>query len=162
MIKTTSVLLATMLFSCAAFSSAHATEPAAPTSELYKKIAELDRKFFDAFNACDTATMRDLMEPGVEFYQDNDQTTYSRDQLEPSFRDRCGKDNVSKLRRELIPSSMQVYVLRDYGAMQLAQHNFFIMENGAKGKLAASPKMVDIWRNDHGHWAISRIISYGH
>jgi hypothetical protein len=102
------------------------------------------------------------MEPGVEFYQDNDATTYSRDQLEPSFHDRCGANNVSKLRRELIPGSMEVYVLKDYGALQIARHNFFLMENGKKVKLAASPKMVHIWRNDHGHWAVTRIISYGH
>ena len=139
-----------------------ATEPALPSSELYKKIAELDQKLFDAFNACDTATMRDLMEPGLEFYQDNDTTTYSRDQLEPSFRDRCGANNVSKLRRELIPGSMEVYVLKDYGALQIARHNFFVMEHGKKGNLAASPKMILIWRNDHGHWAVTRVISYGH
>ncbi len=141
---------------------ANATEPALPSSELYKKITQLDQKLFDAFNACDTATMRDLMEPGLEFYQDNDFTTYSRDQLESSFHDRCGINNVSKLRREIIPASIEVYVLKDYGALQIARHNFFIMEDGKKGKLAASPKMVNIWRNDHGHWAVTRIISYGH
>ena len=106
---------------------ARATEPTLPSSELYKKIAELDRKLFEAFNGCDMVTMRDLMEPGVEFYQDNDTTTYSRDQLEPSFRDRCGANNVSKLRRELIPGSMEVYVLKDYGALQIARtFSFFL------------------------------------
>src|SRR5580698_9013980 len=139
-----------------------ATEPALPSSDLYRKITELDQKLLDAFNAYDTATMRDLMESWLEFYQDNDTTTYSRDQLEQSFRDRCGANNVSKLRRELIPGSMEVYVLKDYGALQIARHNFFIMENGKKGNLAASPKIVLIWRNDHGHWAVTRVISYGH
>lgn len=43
---------------------AFATDPAGPSSELYKKIAELDQRLFDAFNTCDTATMRDLMERG--------------------------------------------------------------------------------------------------
>ncbi len=147
---------------CFAGTLAHATEPAAPSSELYKKIAELDRRLFDAFNACDTAAMRDLLEPGLEFYQDNDDTTYSREQLEPSFRERCGLNHVSKLRRELIPDSMEVYVLKDFGALQIARHNFFIAENGKRGELAASAKMIHIWRNDHGHWAVSRIISYGH
>ncbi|MFZ1141930.1 MAG: nuclear transport factor 2 family protein [Candidatus Sulfotelmatobacter sp.] len=140
----------------------HATDPAAPSSELYKKIAELDQRLFDAFNACDMATMRSLMEPSVEFYQDNDETTYSREQLEPSNRERCAPNNVSKLRRELIPGTMEVYPLQNYGALQIARHNFFIMNGSTKGKLAASPRMVHIWRNDHGHWAVSRIISYGH
>jgi Domain of unknown function (DUF4440) len=139
-----------------------ATEPALPSSELYKKIAELDRELFEGFNACDMATMRNLMEPEVEFYQDNDTTTYSRDQLEPSFRDRCGANNVSKLRRELIPGSMEVYPLKDYGALEIAKHDFFIMEDGKKGNLAASPNLILIWRNDHGHWAVTRVISYGH
>lgn len=141
---------------------ARASEPASPTSDLYKTIAALDQQLFDAFNRCDTATMRSLLEPGVEFYQDNDITTYSRDQLEPSFRERCGPENVSKLRREIVEGSMVVYVLKDYGALQMARQNFFIMEHGKKGNLAASPNLIHVWRNDHGHWAISRIISYGH
>ena len=157
-----SAFLLCLLFLGISTHPARATEPALPSSELYKKIAELDGKLFDAFNACDTATMRDLMEPGVEFYQDNDTTTYSREQLEPSFQDRCGANNVSKLRREIIPGSLEIYVLRDYGALEIARHNFFMMENGKKGKLAASPKLIFIWRNDHGHWAVSRVISYGH
>ena len=142
--------------------SAKATEPAAPSSELYKTIAALDQQLFDAFNACDTAKMRSLLEPDVEFYQDNDFTTYSRDQLEPSFRERCGTENVSKLRREIIPGTLIVYVLKDYGALQMARQNFFVMDRGKRGKLAASPNLIHVWRNDHGHWAISRIISYGH
>jgi len=141
---------------------AKATEPAAPSSELYRTIAALDQQLFDAFNSCDTAKLGTLLEPGVEFYQDNDNTTYSRDQLEPSFRDRCGPENISKLRRELVPGTLVVYVLKDYGALQMARQNFFIMDHGNKGKLAASPNLIHVWRNDHGHWAISRIISYGH
>ena len=148
-----------MLFVCCAGTLAHAAEPTAISTELGRTIAGLDRKFFDAFNACDMATMRDLLEPGVEFYQDNDDTTYSRDQLGPSFRDRCAPNNVSKLRRELILGSMEIYPLKDYGALEIARHNFIIVETG---KLAASPRMVVVWRNDHGHWAMSRIISYGH
>jgi hypothetical protein len=162
MSRVLAALLPLFLSLCFHSQEALASEPASPSSDLYIKIAELDRKLFAAFNACDTATMRELMEPGLEFYQDNDLTTYSRDQLEPSFRDRCGPDNVSKLRRELIPGSMEIYILKDYGALQILSHNFFIMEDGKKGKLAASPKMVAIWRNDHGHWAVTRIISYGH
>src|SRR5581483_6698919 len=141
---------------------ASATEPAAPSSELYKTVAALDQELFDAFNACDTAKMRTLLEPGVEFYQDNDFTTYSRDQLEPSFRERCGPANVTKLRREIVPGTLVVYVLKDYGALEIARQNFFIIDHGKKGKLAASPNLIHVWRNDHGHWAISRIISYGH
>jgi hypothetical protein len=54
---------------------------------------------------------------------------------------------------------MEIYPLKNYGALEIARHNFIIAETG---KLAASPKMVVVWRNDHGHWAMSRIISYGH
>jgi hypothetical protein len=139
-----------------------AADPVTPSSDLYKTIAALDQQLFVAFNSCDTAKMRTLLEPGVEFYQDNDFTTYSRDQLEPSFRERCGEENISKLRREIVPGTLVVYALKDYGALQMARQNFFIMDHGKKGALAASPNLIHVWRNDHGHWAISRIISYGH
>ena len=82
--------------------------------------------------------------PGVEFYQDNDETTYSREQLEPSNRDRCGPNNVSKLRRELIPGTMEVYPLQNYGALQIARHNFFIMNSTVRGRLAAASRFVHI------------------
>ena len=136
-----------MLFVCCAGTLAHAAEPTAISTELGRTIAGLDRKFFDAFNACDMATMRgNLLEPGVEFYQDNDDTTYFREiSWDPHFRDRCAPNNVSKLRRELILGSMEIYPLKDYGALEIARHNFIIVETG---KLAASPRMVVVWRND--------------
>lgn len=71
-------------------------------------------------------------------------------------------ENISKLRREIVPGTLVVYPLKDYGTLQLARQNFFIMDQGHKGKLAASTNLIHVWRNDHGYQAISRIIRYGH
>jgi hypothetical protein len=154
--------LAMAMPALAAFAQSASAPPqgALPASSpLHQTIASLDRRLFDAFNSCDTGTMRELMEPGLEFYQDNDDSTFSRDQLELSQRLRC-QGGTSRIIREL--STLAVYPLKNYGALQVGQHNFYPMQNGRKGELDSAPLYMHVWRNDQGKWTLSRVISYGH
>ncbi len=154
-----------MLGTAIAVAQSSQLSPAAPqgalpaSSGLHQTIAALDRRLFDAFNSCDTATMRELMEPGLEFYQDNDDSTFSRDQLEASQRLRC-QGGTSRIVREL--SSLTVYPLKNFGALQVGQHNFYPLQNGRKGALDSTPLFMHVWRNNQGKWTLSRVISYGH
>ena len=129
------------------------------TAPLHQAIAALDRRLFDAFNSCDMATMRELMEPGLEFYQDNDDSTFSRDQLELSQRLRC-QGGSSRVAREL--STLAVYPLKGLGALQIGRHRFYEMQDGKRGRLDSEPYFMHVWRNDQGRWKLSRVISYGH
>lgn len=129
---------------------------------LHDTIAGLDKALFDAFNACDIETWKRLLAKDIEFYQDNDKVTTTRDALIPSFQGRCGPKGVSKLRRELVPGSLEVYPIKDYGAVEIAAHRFWIVEPGKPDELTATPRLVHVWRNDKGSWQITRVISYGH
>ena len=122
----------------------------------------LDKGLFDAFNNCDLERWKSYLAEDIEFYQDNDDVTNTRAELEPSFKDRCGRDNVATLRRELLPETVEVHPIQGYGAVQFGTHRFWIVMNGEPDQLAATPKFVHLWRNQDGAWQITRVISYAH
>jgi ketosteroid isomerase-like protein len=125
-------------------------------------VLALDKALFAAFNACDLDAWKLYLAEDIEFYQDNDNVTTSRQQLEPSFLDRCRPDNATKLRRELILETAEVHPIQGYGAVQFGAHRFWVMQSGKQDKLAASPRFVHLWRNVNGTWQITRVISYDH
>jgi len=152
--------LATLLTLCILASAANAQS--ATTPSLRDTIIALDQQLFGAFNRCDLATFNQYLAEDVEFYQDNDDVTLSRAQLEPSFKDRCRVGNKSKLRRELVLESVQVHPIQGYGAVQMGAHEFWIVDEGAADVLGATPEFIHLWRYLEGKWQITRVISYGH
>lgn len=133
----------------------HKSDPA--QVKLYAEILHMDSLLFNAFNSRDLATMKTLFTRDLELYQDNDgkkdyPTVFS------SFADMFKRDYV--LKRELVPGSMEVYPIKNYGAIQTAEHKFCHVENG---KLDCGVfKFVHIWKNENGSWKISRVITYDH
>lgn len=125
-------------------------------------ILALDKALFDAFNACDLEKWKQYLADDIEFYQDNDDVTTTRRELEPSFMDRCGPANEATLRRELVPGSVEVHPIQGYGAVQLGQHQFWVVNNGKPDELVAEPRFVHLWKNDAQGWRITRVISYAH
>jgi hypothetical protein len=130
--------------------------------ELREIILAQDKGLFDAFNACDIEKWKSYLAEGIEFYQDNDAVTTTRDELEPFFKDRCGINNVQTLRRELLPETVEVHSIQGYGAVQFGMHRFWIVAKGQSDQLAATPKFVHLWQVQDGAWQITRVISYGH
>jgi hypothetical protein len=133
-----------------------------PVDSLHDTIMLQDKALFDAFNACDLQTFNQYLAEDIEFYQDNDDVTVTRSQLEPSFKSRCSADNPVKLRRELVADSVEVHPMQGYGAVQFGAHQFWLMTEGAPDQLGSTPKFVHLWRNVAGSWQITRVISYGH
>lgn len=129
---------------------------------LYNTILAQDKAFFNAFNNCNFEEWKKYLSEDIEFYQDNDKVTTTRKQLEPAFAGRCGKGNLWKLRRELIPETVEVHPIQDFGALQIGTHRFFLIEHGKPDKLEATPKFIHLWRYKDGQWQITRVISYSH
>lgn len=125
-------------------------------------ILAQDKAFFDAFNSCDFETWKKYLADDIEFYQDNDEVTTTRKELEPSFIGRCGKTNLSKLRRELVVETIEIHPIQGYGALQLGSHRFFLLVQNQPEKLDATPKFIHLWRHKDGAWQITRVISYSH
>ena len=126
---------------------------------LYDSIAYLDSIFFDAFNTRDLDKLKSLLSDSLEFYHDlGGVTNYTQniDAFKRTFA------NERKLKRELVEGTLEVYPVKDYGAVETGIHRFYATEKGEQEKLSSEAKFVQLWQKKNGVWKITRIISYGH
>ncbi|WP_207492639.1 nuclear transport factor 2 family protein [Aridibaculum aurantiacum] len=146
------------LFVIIAFHTNAQEKKVAPTSpELYNKIAEMDSVLFDAFNKQNMPKFKSMFTTDLEWFQDNGgllsyKTVF--DNFENMFK------RESKLTRELVPGTLEVHPIKDYGAIQIGKHLFRHMENGKEE--TGTFKFLMIWQKKDEQWRISRVISYDH
>ena len=127
--------------------------------DLTKTIAEMDSLLFHAFNTCDINLSKSLFTEDLEFYHDaGGLTNYT--QNVNSIVQRCNGE--TKVRRELVKGSLEVFPIKDFGAIQIGSHRFYYTEKGHEEKLDGTFKFVHIWKHVNGDWKISRVISYDH
>jgi ketosteroid isomerase-like protein len=131
----------------------------APPSPLYDEIAHMDAVLFNAFNARDFDTIKTLFTPDLEFYHDKAGLTSYQQNME-SFKNHFASS--TKVRRELVSGSLEVYPIKGYGAIEVGVHRFYSTEPGGKEQLTATAKFVHIWQEKDGQWKISRVVSYDH
>jgi ketosteroid isomerase-like protein len=150
------ICVATLIF-VTACAFAQPPAPASDSRALFDAIAQADAAIFSAFNAHDAVRLMSFFTKDVEFYHDKDglndyaQTAKGFKKLFASAPD---------IRRELVAGSLEVYPLKDYGAIEIGQHRFTHKENGKEE--TGSFKFVQIWRKTGEQWKLARVISYGH
>lgn len=131
-----------------------------PTSKgLYDTIAYLDSMFFNAFNTKHLDGLKPFLSDSLEFYHDlGGVTNYTQNigAFKRSF------ESERKLRRELVKGTLEVYPIKDYGAVETGIHRFYATEKGQIEQLSSEAKFVQVWQKKNGEWKIIRIISYGH
>lgn len=130
------------------------------SAELFNKISKEDSLVFEAFNQCDTLNYRKHFKDDLEFYHDLGGLTVGIENEMKSISEMCSRG--SNIRRELVEGSMEVYPLKNYGAVQIAVHRFYHRNKGQGEKLSGEYKFIHIWQFTDGVWKIARIISYGH
>lgn len=91
------------------------------SKELYDTIAFMDSILFDAFNTRNFDKIKTLFSDSLEFYHDLGGVT-NYDQNMNSFKKAFG--NERKVRRELVKGSLEVYPIKDYGAVETGIHRF--------------------------------------
>lgn len=159
--KSSSVRLA-LLLALATVTGAFAQEPAASPKppadpELYQTIKDLDARLFAAFNAADLAATKAFFAPDLEFYHDKG-GLQNYEQFVASLNGLFHQ--AVRPQRTLIPESLEVYPIKDYGAVQVALHRFCVVENGKTD--CAVFKFVHLWRLRDGQWQVTRSISFDH
>jgi len=127
--------------------------------DLATTVAALDRAVFDSFNQCQDpaqlAKHAGYFDPAVEFYHDTGGVTWTREaMLDNTRRYACGHYT-----RELVDGSLQVFPVKDFGAIAQGSHRFC---DTASGKCAGLADFVMLWRLHDGQWSITRVLSYGH
>jgi hypothetical protein len=136
-------------------------DAAAPTAahvqdNLPATIAALDKKLFDAYNTCDLHTLGSLIEDGLEFYHDKTGLAVGKQPFLDAI-----NNNIcpGKVQRTLVPGSLEVYPLNDYGAVEIGVHRF---HHPGDPQNVGEAKFVTIWHYQDGAWKISRAISFDH
>ncbi len=134
----------------------------AAADPLFQTISALDKQLFGAVDRCDMAKVESFWAEGVEFYHDKDGLTVGREKIVTSIKNNlCGK-----VKRELVPGTLEVYPLNGYGAVEIGVHRFlhpWAQDHGVVGEA----KFIHVWqkqgsKNKDGQWKITRVISYDH
>lgn len=126
---------------------------------LYDELARMDSVLFNAgFVACDLQAVNSLLADDVEFY--HDKTGFESGlQVRATFQrltQSCPRDRG--ITRELLKGSLQVYPIKNYGAVQMGVHRF--IEHGAPTNTIA--KFVHLWQQTDGTWKLTRVLSFDH
>ena len=126
-------------------------------SDLHSEIAAADSALFTAFNQRDLTKLRFYFARDLEFYQDNEGVERYAQTMK-DFGQMFGQP--APIRRELVPGSLEVYPIKNYGAIEVGRHRFCHVENGKND--CGTFSFVHIWRRTKAGWKISRAVSYGH
>ena len=117
----------------------------------------MDSVLFEAFNTQNMDTFKPLFTEDLEWYQDNGGLISYKTVFE-NFANTFKKEN--KLTRQLVIGTLEVHLVKDYGAIEIGTHQFRHMENGKEE--IGTFKFLMIWQKKDDHWKISRVISYDH
>lgn len=121
---------------------------------LYDSIVHMDSVLFDAYNVCDLTTMASCFSEDIEFYHDQGGLMTSKDSIMAATE----KNICGRVKRVLIAGSIEVYPIKGYGAVETGQH-YFINNSEPGPRHPKIGKFVHTWKNENGHWRITRVIS---
>ncbi len=121
--------------------------------QLYNQILKKDLEFFEAYNNCDLDKQANMYADEIEFFHDKAGVmTSKKDILSSTKKYICGK-----VTRELVESSVEVYPINSYGAVEIGFHKFV---NNQEPDAESIPfKFIMIWSNKSGEWKIKKVIS---
>lgn len=143
-----------VLLALLAAATAAVTAPA-PADPLTVEIAAVDAKVFAAYNDCDLDAFTRYFDPDVAFFHDTGGATFDRETVVDNTR----KYICGKVRRVLLPASLHVYPVKDYGAIEEGEHYFC---DRASGQCEGIAKFVIVWARRKDGWQATQVLSYGH
>ncbi len=123
--------------------------------ELYNTILNLDSAFFYAYNTCsdNLETYASFYADNIEFYHDQGGLSISKKEIV----DGTKKFICGKVTRELVKGSVEVYPIKDFGAIEIGFHKFHNSEDPSAN--AEPGRFVIIWQFKNEQWKITRVVS---
>lgn len=133
--------------------------PASTPADLFQAVVEQDAALFNAYNTCDLKKFDAFFVPDVEFYHDHGGVTLGNKALTESIK----KNICGKTTRELVPESLEVYPMDNYGALEIGVHRFH-HPGHEQTEPVGEGKFVVLWRYDKETkvWKITRVLSFDH
>jgi len=129
------------------------TEYVPINKELYNIIVTLDKEYFDAYNNCDMKKQASLYSEDLEFFHDKGGLSTSKQEVLSSIE----KNICGKVTRTLIEESIEVYPIKDYGAIEIGYHKFY--NNQEPNAKSRASKFIMVWKKEGEKWKISKVIS---
>jgi hypothetical protein len=124
---------------------------------LFQTIQSLDAQLFDAYNHCDLEKFGSLLADALEFYHDKTGLTRGCPALLEGI-----KNNVcGKVTRELVPGTLEIYPIADYGAVEIGVHRFHHPGHETTEQVGEA-KFIHLWQKQDRVWKITRVISFDH
>jgi hypothetical protein len=148
-----------------AFFMAQAT--AADQPDLRVAVTKADESLFAAvFDSCDPVAVAALTVADFEFIHDKwGQIAKSRDEFVKAILGSCERQKQGtdfKATRRLIKSSIAIYRMKDYGALQTGEHQFYRVEKDGTLSPTEYAKFTHLWREEKGRLLLAKVISYAH
>jgi hypothetical protein len=155
--KPNALLPAVLMTALLAAPIAHVQAQNQASDPLFQTIQSLDAKLFDAYNHCDLLKFGSLIADDVEFYHDKTGLSRGRQALVEGVKNNiCGK-----VTRELVPGTLEVYPIANYGAVEIGIHRFHHPGHEEPGSVGEA-KFIHLWQNQDGVWKVTRVISFDH
>jgi hypothetical protein len=123
---------------------------------LFQTIKAQDAALFGAYNTCDLKKLGTMVTDDLEFYHDLTGLAVGKQ----VFLDAIKNNICGKVTRELVESSLEVYPLKGYGAVEMGVHRFH--HPGQANDDTGEARFVQLWQFKDRVWKISRVISYEH
>jgi ketosteroid isomerase-like protein len=139
----------------------------AQTQALTDEIAAADLALFSAFfDRCDIEALKGMVTDDFEMFHDkNGYMTKSGKEFIAGIESTCARQKSGadyRARREVVPGSLKVYPLNDYGAVETGVHRFYQLLPGKPEKLVEVSQFTHVWKKEAGGWKIARALSYDH
>lgn len=139
----------------------------APTKQLTDEIAAADAALFSAFfDRCDIAALSGMVTEDFEMYHDKGGLVAdSGKKFIANIEGTCARQKTGedyRARRELVPGTLKVYPLNNYGAIEVGEHRFYQLLPGKPEKLVEVALFTQVWKKEADGWKLARVLSYDH
>ena len=120
---------------------------------LYEQIEAMDKVFFEAYNSCDLKMQASIYADNIEFFHDKAGLINSK----PEIIQGTKKNICGKVTRFLVPGSIEVYPINNYGAVEIGFHRFY---NNQEPDAESKPsKFIIVWKKEKENWKITKVVS---
>ena len=126
---------------------------------LYDELARMDSLLFDAsFVSCNADKANAIFAEDVEFYHDRTGLSTGEAVRENTRKLTASCPRDHGVVRMIVPGTLRVHRLKDYGAVQTGVHRF-VEKGNPSGEVA---EFVHVWHKTAQGWRLVRVLSFDH